>query len=357
MREPRVSLDGSGLSVKKIDVITSRLALTDDENALQLLESPENKRRWPPIDWNSETEQARRHSILGAIEDFFASRKAPVSVRSISGAIAQDPEMRRSIEMACVAQKMDLEEMIGSLLKSQSVASSCAQRFTSSGSEKRRVWEAVWHAQRLQDNGEAGPTLAPPPYCKEDFSDTEDAWQHRGKLDVPKERFVAYPTATPPPGSSGAAGLVFGWAGWTHLEQLQAAIALWQDEWAEHGNKLVPRATREALEVGAPAAALDQATRTKLLPILQTMVDLLVWVRQWHNDDGETADEFDSYVDEQCRLVEMSREQVHLWRMPAVVKKEKKTTAKKAPKKAAKKTSGAGERPEEQPESDGGLDG
>ena len=69
--------------------------------------------------------------------------------------------------------------------------------------------------------------------------------------------------------------------------------------------------------------------REKLLPILQTMVDLLPWVRQWHNDDGETADQFDSYVEEQCRLLEMSRDDVHLWRIPARVRVAKKKASKK----------------------------
>jgi len=76
----------------------------------------------------------------------------------------------------------------------------------------------------------------------------------------------------------------------------------------------------------------DLATREKLLPILQTMVDLLPWVRQWHNEDGETADQFANYVTEECRKVEMSLEEVHLFRL---AKKVKAPKAPKAPKTAA----------------------
>jgi uncharacterized protein DUF7008 len=39
-------------------------------------------------------------------------------------------------------------------------------------------------------------------------------WRHRGKLDVPKERFVSYPGA----GRDGDPSLLIGWAGWDHRE-------------------------------------------------------------------------------------------------------------------------------------------
>lgn len=51
-------------------------------------------------------------------------------------------------------------------------------------------WEAVWDLQRAEDRGEqVGPIGKPPEYKKPDF--TGVGWAHRGKLDVPKERFIA----------------------------------------------------------------------------------------------------------------------------------------------------------------------
>lgn len=45
-------------------------------------------------------------------------------------------------------------------------------------------------------------------------------WSHRGKLDVPKERFIAYPHA----GRDTDNTELLGWAGWDHAEQLCAGL-------------------------------------------------------------------------------------------------------------------------------------
>jgi biotin operon repressor len=49
------------------------------------------------------------------------------------------------------------------------------------------------------------------------------------------------------------------------------------------------------------------------------MVDLLPWVRQWHNEDGESADAFEAYVTEQARRLEVSLDEVRAYRRPARV--------------------------------------
>jgi hypothetical protein len=51
----------------------------------------------------------------------------------------------------------------------------------------------------------------PPKYKREDFLKTS-YWNQRGKLDVPKERFVSYPMASPDSDDSP----LLGWAGWDH---------------------------------------------------------------------------------------------------------------------------------------------
>ncbi len=339
-RAPMTEAIGVGTTTK--EKIEGRMELLAREN-ISHFERPEFKRRWEFQDWHQLVRVACVDELMRLAEGMFKdARGTPraLSVRQIAASLAAMPEAP-ALHFTLDATTGDWEALIAAIVSDASVPSSTSRIYSESGIEKRRTWEESWRVQREQDLNIPVDSVVGLPYVFSQERKVFDyqnhtIWGHRGSMDIPTEAFIAYPSATPPAGSSGAAGLVVGWAGWTHLEQLQAAIALWQDEWGEHGNKLVPRATREALEEGAPAAALDQATRTKLLPILQTMVDLLVWVRQWHNDDGETADEFDSYVDEQCRLVEMSREQVHLWRMPAAVKKA--AAKKKTPKKKATTT-------------------
>ncbi|WP_437872646.1 hypothetical protein [Sorangium sp. So ce363] len=84
------------------------------------------------------------------------------------------------------------------------------------------------------------------------------------------------------------------------------------------------RATRLDREeaLGAAAATdegllLDTAARERLLPLLQTMADLLPWVRQWHDEDGETASAFEAYLAEQARRLEVSLDEARAYRRPA----------------------------------------
>ena len=83
----------------------------------------------------------------------------------------------------------------------------------------------------------------PPKYKKEDFLRTS-YWNQRGKLDVPKERFISYPGASPDSDDS----LLLGWAGWDHREQAHALITLIEE-----------RSTTDGWERGEAEAAAGRA--------------------------------------------------------------------------------------------------
>src|SRR5207302_942088 len=100
-----------------------------------------------------------------------------------------------------------------------------AYRHTESGLSKRAAWEQTWAMQRREDAGEkVGRIPVPPEYRfqrgERDFT-REEYWHHRGKLDVPKERFILYPDG----GRETDPTAVLGWAGWDHAQQ---ALALSQ---------------------------------------------------------------------------------------------------------------------------------
>src|SRR5690606_1476377 len=94
----------------------------------------------------------------------------------------------------------------------------------------------------------------PPKYTSGDFLKTS-YWRHRGKLDVPKERFISYPYA----GRDGDPSLLLGWAGWDHREQAQALATL-----------VVARVERDGSGPG------------RLTPRLAGLREVLPRVRQWH---------------------------------------------------------------------------
>ena len=57
----------------------------------------------------------------------------------------------------------------------------------------------------------------PPKYSHADFRKAA-YWKARGKLDVPKERFILYPDLR----REGDSTVVLGWAGWDHRDQALA---------------------------------------------------------------------------------------------------------------------------------------
>jgi hypothetical protein len=136
------------------------------------------------------------------------------------------------------------------------------------GLVKREAWERTWADQRREDAGENVTPEMPPGYGNADFLKTE-YWQLRGKLDVPKERFIAF---TEVPGRSGAETL-YGWAGWTPLQRLKAILAI--DEELEDGG--IPLADRAGLLDSAwrllpDVAREDSAAAARLKAELQALV-------------------------------------------------------------------------------------
>ncbi len=136
------------------------------------------------------------------------------------------------------------------------------------GLVKREVWERTWADQRLEDAGDCVTPEAPPPYASGDFLKPE-YWQLRGKLDVPKERFIAF---TEVPGRTGAETL-YGWAGWTPTQRIKAMLAI--DEDLE--DAAIPLADRIGLLDSAwrllpDAAREDAASAARLKAELQALV-------------------------------------------------------------------------------------
>ena len=136
------------------------------------------------------------------------------------------------------------------------------------GLVKREAWERTWEDQRREDAGESMKPELPPTYNNGDFL-KQEFWQLRGKLDVLRERFIAF---TEVPGRTGADTL-YGWAGWTPVQRLRAILAI--DEELEDGG--VSLADRTGLLDSAwrllpDVAREDAAAATRLKAELQALV-------------------------------------------------------------------------------------
>jgi hypothetical protein len=242
----------------------------------------------------------------------------------------------------------DLTRQIRDLLEEGSVPYLPALRYKEPGLRKRQAWEETWALQRREDAIEAevmaelepeaqgiakttaeqmgmtseedrqkalesarkvveerlrrelkerqakevGPIPVPPKYGSGDFK-KPSWWKLRGKLDVPKERWVSYPglhtQASPSP--------LYAWAGWNHLQQAQALAALY-----------VERKDRDGWK------------GPELAPILAGLQELVPWLKQWHNDldptfDLRLGDYFADYVEEERRAQGLTVEDIEKVRL------------------------------------------
>jgi hypothetical protein len=245
------------------DLVQRRLEVIEAEPFINLLERPENKRRWATVPWDVQQAEALRSAIMDRLEDpalwHDAQGAVTRSVAQLSDLLRDDRTLRTLLELLQGSSEVDVVPVLMSLVADESVPYLAACRYKASGLVKFREWQHVWDLQRAEDRIDAGgpgtkPVVpVPPKYAPVDFARTS-YWRARGKLDVPKERFISYPGTA----STGDASPVLGWAGWDHAEQAIALARLLTDQ--------------EAL--GADAAAVE--------PLLAGLVELEAWLHQWH---------------------------------------------------------------------------
>jgi hypothetical protein len=153
------------------------------------------------------------------------------------------------------------------------------------------IAKPVTDAAKRAKKAAVGDIPVPPKYTSADFH-SGNYWRLRGKLDVPKERWVSFPHC-----EGEDAALVVAWAGYDHL-QLARAIA-------------------ERYEL-----AKEQEGR-KLVPLLAAIGQLIPWLKQWHNEPdmafGGTrmGNYFEEYLAQEAKSLNMSVEQVLAWQPPA----------------------------------------
>ena len=110
-----------------------------------------------------------------------------------------------------------------------------------------------------------------------------------------KERFISYPTASPNSDDS----LLLGWAGWGYREQALALITLIEER-----------------------SSADGWGVEKLTPLLAGLLEVMPWVRQWHNEvdpvfGASPAYEYDTYLTSQREKYGLTENDLRAWTPPA----------------------------------------
>jgi hypothetical protein len=265
---------------------------------LTLIETAVFKRRW----WGARgvfaskektfTERAvdaARTVLAEWSEDALARHSTPISVRALHR------ELPVAVER--LLRVLGGDDALGAIIDAVSrdgVPFLPAFAYSASGLEKHAAWEKTWAAQRAEDRGEKVDVPLPPKYEPDDYQQFS-YWSLRGKLDVPKERFISYPGCEREEDKSP----VIGWAGWNHLQRAQALAALFQQRKDQDG-----------------------WDKERLTPILAGLLELLPWLKQWHNDpdpsfDGQRmGDSYESFVTEKARELGLTLDELRAWRPP-----------------------------------------
>ncbi|MFC9839753.1 BREX-2 system adenine-specific DNA-methyltransferase PglX [Rhodococcus sp. NPDC127530] len=243
------------------NLVEERLATIESNPFIRLLERPEYKRRWAGDSWDTKLQQALKDWLLDRLEDpslWFTPQGTPQSrsVGELAGHFEKDAAFVEALDLWAGKRDAPVTATLVKLVADEAVPYLSALRYKDSGLRKRAEWERVWDIQRKEDAGLINATdiPVPPKYTSADFVKSS-YWSHRGKLDVPKERFTAYPGA----GRATDPTPLLGWAGWDHAQQGLALATIY--------------AYRES--EGTPLS--------ELVPVVAGIAEVLPWVKQWHS--------------------------------------------------------------------------
>ena len=300
-------------------LVQRRVETIEKNSNIALIERPEYKRRWNDEPWEVEQERALRGWLFGRLETPTLWRESRlITTAELADRMREDEEFLQVAELYTGRADFDVADLVARLVEDVSVPLLPVLRYKPSGRRKREAWEHTWELQRREDAidaraelpatdpghltvdaaamlkaAELRPIPVPPRYTSADFRKST-WWRLRGKLDLPKERFVSLPGCERDADPS----LVIGWAGWTALDQSRAV--------AEY---LVRMREQEGWAA------------ERLAPLLAALLELLPWVRHYHNaPDPEfgvgMGDYFEGFIDEEARALSLTHESIRAWAPP-----------------------------------------
>jgi hypothetical protein len=284
------------------EVVQKRIDAIESNRAIGMVERPEYKRRWATEGWDALQEKALRSWLLDRMENrdhWFDENGQPaiLTLARLIDALSHDEDFVSVAKL--YAPRKELAKVVAELITDEHVPFLSALRYKPSGLKKRADWEEVWDLQRKEDAAPDEPAKrkirdsipVPPKYTSADFL-RPSYWKARGKLDVPKERFISYGQ------TNAATPELYGWAGWDQREQAQALATYF---------------TNTALST------------EEITPFLAGLLELQPWLSQWHNEfdmlySGSPADFFAGYRQQKQSEHGLTDDDLRNWQPPAATR-------------------------------------
>ena len=313
-------------------VVQRRIELIESDRFIDLIERPEYKRRWNVEPWQDQEQRVLRNWLLSRLESpAYWPETRLATVATLTERATTDTEFQQIATRYAGYSGVDVGVLIEDLVESESVPALPIQRYKALGLVKRADWQQTWSLQRREDEidadveattprredeteeqyatrvqaeqrrrkqNEIGRLAPPPKYRSADFL-KPTYWRLRGALDVPKERFVSFPTMS----RDNDPALLVGWAGWNALELCQAvatycAEVIEQDGWPPE----------------------------RLIPLLAVLQENLPWVKQWHNEvdpeyNQRLGEFFETYLHTQLSHFGLTEADLRAWAPPVAIRK------------------------------------
>ncbi|ABC30214.1 probable DNA methylase [Hahella chejuensis KCTC 2396] len=318
------------------DIVNARINEIKENESIKLIDNKDHKRRWARDSWDDRLKLAAKDWLLDCIQKLMEFHKLSTCAQ-LADKVREHKKARQVAAIYTRGEDFDFQTLVSDLVASDNVPQTAADRIKPAAMEKYRAWQETWEKQRLEDAIDAefgvdrplsevdsadesnrakyeeakrkaeakkaeiiGDIPLPPQYKQSDFRKAS-YWPLRGKLDVPKERFFSLPGCE----KDGDNTLVIGWAGLNHLQRAQA-IAAWYEDRKEN----------------------DGWEAERLMPMLVAIDELIPWLKQWHNDiDPEygerMGDFYESYLLEELRRWELTREELLDWRPPTTTRRRR----------------------------------
>jgi hypothetical protein len=218
------------------EVIRQRIDAIQRGDLVRAIEETTYKRRWTSPTWDALLFESVRTWLLDRCEtaDLWyehegeSRRPRPLTMAKLAHLLGDDPAVVNAAWF--YDAERPLVDILRTLVADEHVPYLAALRYRDTGVAKHSIWKQVWRRQHDEDirqatghrhDAETHPDgTIPPRYVSADFLKLS-YWRHRGKYDVPNERFLSYPQQRGP-----ATEPLIGWAGWSNEDRAKVLVDL-----------------------------------------------------------------------------------------------------------------------------------